>query len=96
MSSRHSRPDNPLSSRVTTSPTDHALHHLQALRREIDAPHLVLGKCLERQRYPTLQRVEHHFGVSTYLVLGVLVRTQAQEVHEVVKIDLPIPLRVES
>src|SRR5690349_21286746 len=73
----------------------HPLDSAERILRQRYRMQAVLLESFRRQRHPFSEHVQHGVGVDPDLVLRVRVGAQAEEVHEVVEIDLPIPLGVE-
>ncbi len=94
ISSRHSRGERPLVGCVTCSPASIRRTTASAGRGERHRAQPVLQKRRVRERHPTAHRLQHRLGVDADLVLRVRIGAQAQEMQEVVQVDLPVPLRV--
>ena len=60
------------------------------------ASHAVLDEGVVADRAPALQRVEHGLGIDADLVLRMGVGAQREEMHQIVEVGLPVPLRIEA
>jgi len=60
------------------------------------AAHAVFHEGVVADRAPAPERVDHHVGIDADLVLRVGIGTQRQEMHEIVQVGLPVPLRIEG
>jgi hypothetical protein len=83
-----------LEQRVERLARQRAAHHVELVAAQAGAADAVVVEGLPSVRDPRLHQVGHHLGVDADLVLGVGVDAQAEEVEEVVEVDLPVPLGV--
>jgi hypothetical protein len=60
------------------------------------AAHAVFQEGIVADRAPALERIQHGLGIDTDLVLRMSIGAQRQEMHEVVEVRLPVPLRIEA
>ncbi len=60
------------------------------------AAETILAEGLGRERDPALQSLQHDLGVGADLVLRMRIGAQAQEIEQVEKIRLPVPLSIKA
>ena len=73
----------------------HAPHTVESLARERCAAHAVILERLIRGRHPIRDDLANFVRIDTNFVLRVAIGPQTQEVEQVVKIHLPIPLGID-
>src|ERR1700722_19813037 len=74
---------------------EHALDHLNSGGGDGGGVHAVFEEGGVGEGNPALESADHRVGVGADFVLGVGVGAQGEEMHEVVQVGLPVPLRVE-